>query len=46
MLIPLFISAIAFKLFYILLVLLRSRNELLLREQQSNWVAEVMGVKE
>jgi heme exporter protein C len=46
MLIPLLITAIAFKLFYILALLMRSRNELLLREQQSHWVAEVLGVKD
>jgi len=46
MLIPLFITAAAFKVFYVLEVLLQRRNELLVREQQSNWVADLLGVKD
>lgn len=38
MLIPLLIMAVAFKLFYGGLVLIRARNEVLLREQNSRWV--------
>ena len=41
MLIPLLIMAVAFKLFYVIAVLLRARNELLSRDKNSNWVSEV-----
>jgi len=42
MLIPLLIMAIAFKLFYVATLLIRARNELLLREQRSDWVRAVL----
>ncbi len=45
MLIPLLIMAVAFKLFYIIVLLLRSRNELLWRERRSNWVKNIVKVK-
>lgn len=42
MLIPLLLMAVAFKLYYATSVLMRARNELLLREQNSRWVKEVI----
>jgi heme exporter protein C len=42
MLIPLLIMAVAFKLFYVIVLLLRSRNELLWRERRSQWVKNVI----
>jgi len=42
MLIPLLIMAVAFKLYYATSVLMRARAELLLREQNSRWVKEVV----
>jgi len=42
MLIPLLIMAIAFKLFYVATLLMRARNELLQREQRSDWVRAVL----
>jgi heme exporter protein C len=43
MLIPLLIMAVAFKLFYIIVLLLRTRNELLWRERRSQWVKKIIG---
>nr|WP_126457268.1 heme ABC transporter permease [Sulfuriflexus mobilis] len=45
MLIPLLLMAVAFKLYYGIAVLLRARNELLQREPNSGWVAELPEVK-
>ena len=42
MLIPLLLMALAFKLYYATSVLMRGRNELLLREQNSRWVKELV----
>jgi heme exporter protein C len=42
MLIPLLLMAVAFKLYYATAVLMRARVELLLREQNSRWVKEVV----
>ena len=42
MLIPLLIMAVAFKLYYATSVLMRARAEILLREQNSRWVKEVI----
>jgi len=42
MLIPLLLMAVAFKLYYATSVLMRARAELLLREQNSRWVKEVV----
>jgi heme exporter protein C len=39
---PLLIMAIAFKLYYVMLVLLRSRCEVLERERNSKWVRELV----
>lgn len=43
MLIPLLIMALAFKLFYVIVLLLRTRNEILWRERRSQWVKNVIG---
>ena len=40
---PLFIMIIAFKLFFVTVLLLRTRNEVLDRERRSAWVGELMG---
>jgi len=42
MLIPLLLMALAFKLFYATVVLMRARCELLQRERNSNWVRELV----
>ncbi|MDH3468097.1 MAG: heme ABC transporter permease [Gammaproteobacteria bacterium] len=42
MLIPLLIMAVAFKLYYVVVVLMRSRRELLLRERSTKWVQELI----
>ncbi|MDH5472666.1 MAG: heme ABC transporter permease [Gammaproteobacteria bacterium] len=42
MLIPLLLMAVAFKFYYATSVLMRARNEVLLREQNSRWVKEVI----
>jgi heme exporter protein C len=42
MLIPLVIMGIAFKLLYGALMLMRARDELLIREQNSRWVKGVI----
>lgn len=43
MLIPLLIMALAFKLFYLSVLLSRSRSEILRREMKTNWVRELAG---
>ncbi len=42
MLIPLLLMALGFKFFYVIVLLMRSRCELLFRERNSKWVAELM----
>ncbi|ALG67739.1 heme ABC transporter permease [Beggiatoa leptomitoformis] len=42
MLIPLLIMAIAFKLFFVLVLLMRARNEVLEREKNSKWVESLL----
>ncbi|MCW8955677.1 MAG: heme ABC transporter permease, partial [Gammaproteobacteria bacterium] len=42
MLIPLLLMALAFKLYYVTSVLMRARSEVLLREQNSRWVKELV----
>lgn len=42
MLLPLLAMILAFFLFYIIVLLLRSRNELLIREQRAAWVRELL----
>jgi heme exporter protein C len=42
MLIPLLIMAVAFKLFYLLVVLMRARVEVLQRERNAQWVKELV----
>ncbi len=42
MLIPLLVMALAFKLFYVTIVLMRARSEVLDRERNSNWVQELI----
>ncbi len=42
MLIPLLLMAVAFKLYYATVVLMKARAEVLLREQNSRWVKEVV----
>ncbi len=42
MLIPLLCMAIAFKLFYLCILLINSRSELLEQEKRSNWVKELV----
>jgi heme exporter protein C len=44
MLIPLLIMALAFKLFYLLVVLMRARVEVLQRERNAQWVREMVDV--
>lgn len=46
MLIPLLLMAIAFKFFYFSTLFMRVRSELLLREQNSKWVSQMIKVKE
>ena len=41
MLIPLLVMAVAFKLFYAVVVLMRARCELLERERNTQWVSEL-----
>ena len=45
MLWPLFIMAFAFKAYFGTLLLIRTRSELLLREQHTQWVKEIVGAK-
>ena len=45
MLIPLLLMALAFKLYFFTVVLLRARNEVLKRESGSGWVRDVLGIK-
>lgn len=42
MLIPLLLMALAFKIYYVIVLLLRSRCELISRETNSKWVADLM----
>lgn len=42
MLIPLLVMAVAFKLYFVTVVLLRARTAVLLRERASSWVREVV----
>lgn len=42
MLIPLLIMALAFKLFYAALVLIRARADLLFQERKTNWVRDII----
>lgn len=42
MLIPLLLMAVSFKLYYVASVLMRARGEILLREQNSRWVKEIV----
>ena len=42
MLVPLLCMAIAFKLFYLCILLINSRSELLEQEKRSNWVKELV----
>jgi len=42
MLIPLLVMALAFKLFYVVVLLLRTRNEVLWRERRSQWVKNII----
>jgi heme exporter protein C len=44
MLIPLLIMALAFKLFYLLVVLMRARVEVLQRERSAQWVRDLVEV--
>jgi heme exporter protein C len=43
MLIPLLIMAVGFKLYYLTVVLMRARIEVLDRERRSAWVKELLG---
>ncbi|MCX7109270.1 MAG: heme ABC transporter permease [Proteobacteria bacterium] len=45
MLIPLLIMAVSFKLYYLTVVLMRARTEVLDRERRSAWVRELFGAK-
>jgi heme exporter protein C len=45
MLYPLLAMILAFSLFYIIVMLLRTRNELLVREQQSLWVKNILAAE-
>ena len=46
MLIPLLVMAVSFKLYYVMMVLMRARTELLQRERNSRWVEnELLGNK-
>jgi heme exporter protein C len=42
MLIPLLLMAVAFKLFYAAVVLVRARNEVLYRDRSRRWVREMI----
>lgn len=43
MLIPLLVMAVAFKLFYLIVVLMRARVEVLERERNARWVRDLVG---
>jgi heme exporter protein C len=45
MLAPLFIMALAFTLFYFAVVLVRVRAEILNRERNTDWVAQLIGAR-
>jgi heme exporter protein C len=42
MLIPLLVMALAFQLYYLTVLLMRSRTELLARERRASWVIEMV----
>jgi heme exporter protein C len=42
MLVPLLLMALAFKLFYVAVVLVRARNEVLFRDRSRRWVREII----
>ena len=42
MLVPLLLMALAFKLYFVMVLLIRARNEVLERERNSGWVRELM----
>lgn len=44
MLVPLLVMAVAFKLYYLMVVLMRARTEVLDRERRSAWVQDLFGV--
>jgi heme exporter protein C len=44
MLIPLLLMAVAFKLFYAMVVLMRARVEVLQRERNAQWVRELVDI--
>lgn len=44
MLIPLLLMALAFKLYFVTVLLLRARNEVLKRESSSRWVRETLSI--
>ena len=46
MLVPLLLMALAFKLYYLLVLLVRARSEVLERERSSAWVREVLGASD
>ena len=46
MLIPLFIMAVAFKTYFFALLFMRTRSEVLLREKNTSWVREELGIKQ
>ncbi|MCX7098581.1 MAG: heme ABC transporter permease [Methylococcales bacterium] len=45
MLIPLLVMAVAFKVYYVIALLLRSRNELVQREQGGRWLDDILEEK-
>lgn len=45
MLIPLFIMAVAFKTYFFALLFVRTRSEVLLREKNTSWVREELGLE-
>jgi len=45
MLIPLLVMAVAFNIYYVVVLLIRARYEVLERERGSRWVAELLGVR-
>ena len=42
MLLPLLLMAVAFKLFFVSMMLMRMRNQILEREKHTTWVAQVV----
>lgn len=45
LLIPLLVMALAFKTFFVTVLLMRMRNDILERERHTSWVAEIVGTK-